>query len=67
MKITNEMKKSCIGEFTFTRENACVSCYLERDKNCEICNGEIEYIETITVPWDTCKQIYKKMVQVAGG
>lgn len=26
------------------------------------CIGEIDYVDQITVPWDTCKKIYKAMV-----
>jgi hypothetical protein len=59
--VSSAIKASCIGEFTFDREASCMACFEEADKTCEICAGEIDYVETITVPWDTCKKIYKAM------
>jgi hypothetical protein len=64
-KITAEMKAECIGEFTFKRENTCYECFENADSSCVICAGEIDYTETITVPWDTCKKIYKAMAIAA--
>ena len=64
--VTSAMKADCIGEFTFTRQNACVECYEVANENCDVCGGEIDYIETITVPWGTCKEIYKAMAVAAG-
>jgi hypothetical protein len=64
--VSSAMKAECIGGFRFTRQNACVQCYDEADANCDVCGGEIDYIETITVPWDTCKEIYKAMTVSAG-
>lgn len=63
--VTSAMKAACIGEFTFTRQNSCTECYECADENCDICGGEIDYIETIAVPWDTCKEIYKAMATSA--
>lgn len=65
-KVTNEMKAECIGEFTFTREATCTAChYDEPQDDCEVCGGEVQYIETITVPWTSCKEIYKAMANAA--
>jgi hypothetical protein len=61
----NILPTLCIGEFTFDRQNACIDCYELADENCDLCGGEIDYIETITVPWDTCKEIYKTMAIAA--
>lgn len=64
--ITNEMKAVCIGEFSFHREACCVACAESKAyPNCVTCGGEIEYLEEITVPWTTCKEIYKAMAMQA--
>ena len=59
--VTSAMKKSCMSEFAFTRQNSCVECYEVAHENCDICGGEIDYVEKIYVPLDTCKEIYKAM------
>ena len=67
-EITNAMKAECIGEFTFDVERVCTHCavaFHDEDHECEVCDGEIEYTETVTVPWDTCKEIYKAMATEA--
>lgn len=65
-KVTNEMKAQCIGEFSFTQESACTACHYDvPDEDCEVCNGEVHYDQKITVPWDTCKEIYKRMAKYA--
>lgn len=61
-EITNLMKANCIGEFSFEVETVCGVCATNGpDGACEVCAGAIEYVETQTVPWDTCKEIYKAM------
>ena len=37
----------------------------EPDEDCEVCQGGIEYEQKVTVPWTTCKQIYKRMAESA--
>lgn len=65
-KVTSVMKAELIGEFTFGRQTACSACYINEVKDdCEVCDGELEYTETITVPWDTVKKIYKAMAIAA--
>ena len=59
--VTTAMKGACIGDFKFTRQNACAKCFELADENCDVCGGKIDYIETIIVPWDVCKEIYKAM------
>jgi len=64
--ITNEMKSECIGEYSFKVDRSCSACHFgEPDEDCEVCAGEIEYSEEITVPWDLCKKIYKGMLTAA--
>lgn len=68
-RILNVMKAECIGEFSFKRETTCSACFFdevdEPQGECEVCQGQVHYEETIVVPWDTCKDIYKKMAVVA--
>lgn len=64
--VTNQMKADCIGEFEFTIEAECTACfYDEPDSDCEVCQGGIQYERKVTVPWDTCKEIFKRMAAVA--
>lgn len=68
--VTSAMKAECIGEFSFGREAVCPRCYEvdEPTPGCAVCGGEVEYMEKITVPWTTCKDIYKAMaVEAAKG
>jgi predicted secreted protein len=51
-QVTSEMKKMCIGEFTFMRDS----------HHDEFGDG---VVETIEVPWTTVKEIYKAMVEAA--
>ena len=48
--ITNGMKAECIGEFSWKEE----ADYYDENGNL------IKHIATRVVPWDVCKQIYKK-------
>lgn len=64
--ITNAMKAECIGEFSFTVPQHCMECLdVGADEDCEVCGGAVEYQQSITVPWDTCKAIYAKMLDAA--
>ena len=63
-EITNEMKRECIGDFNLTTNHSCVACFnelFEYPEECPQCGGEVEYTETREIPWDTMKDIYKKM------
>lgn len=65
-EITNDMKAQCHGEFRFDIEETCTACYYnEPQKDCEVCAGEVHYIRSAEVPWDTMKDIYKSMAAVA--
>lgn len=64
--ITNEMKANCIGEFQFMLDVPCGECLIEgKDEDCEVCGGELTHSRSIDVPWDTCKDIYKRMAMFA--
>ena len=71
-KITTNMKAQCIGEFTFTITEPCPKCACHLDDHYDdimcMCNNSEEaiYEREIVVPWDVCKDIYKKMVMIAG-
>lgn len=65
-EVTNSMKANCIGEFSFTIPMVCGECVTgTADKDCEVCAGEVEYLQSVSVPWDTCKEIYKAMANAA--
>lgn len=53
--ITNDMKRYCHGEFRWEEE----ATYYD-EKGCLI-----EHMATREVPWDLCKEIYKKMALIA--
>jgi hypothetical protein len=62
--ITNEMKAEFMGEFEFTIEAECGECIdTGEDEDCEVCQGGIVYERKVTVPWTTCKRIYKAMAR----
>jgi hypothetical protein len=63
------MKADCIGEFSFETEEACPKCNLMLDEHyydveC-LCGGSDDgmYMQKRDVPWDTCKEIYKRMAK----
>jgi rRNA maturation endonuclease Nob1 len=60
----NGAKAALIGEFTIEHEATCSGCYYdEPDEDCEVCGGEIHYIEHVAVPWDTIKDVYAAAVK----
>lgn len=64
--VTSSMKAACIGEFSFGITMACGECVdCGADSDCPVCGGEVEYTQRITAPWDTCKEIYKAMLDAA--
>lgn len=64
--VSNVMKEVCMGEFTFSRSEACGKCASEGpSSDCDECNGDQVVERAVTVPWDTCKAIFKRMVEVA--
>ncbi len=54
MNITNRMKAECIGEF-FWEEDAP---YYDNE------GVRYEYTKRNIVPWDLCKDIFKKMYEI---
>ncbi len=65
-KITNQMKVECCGEFHMTMVQECPVCDEEDpSKTCEFCGGEYEGTFDVVIPWTLCKEIYKKMAEVA--
>lgn len=63
----NGAKGALMGEFTVTREMHCSVCdYDDTDETCEVCGGEVEYVEHVSVPWDSIKEIYNAAVKVCG-
>nr|WP_286948314.1 DUF551 domain-containing protein [Pseudomonas sp. UBA6718] len=64
--VTSAMKAECIGDFSFGVTMSCGECVdIGADSDCPVCGGEVEYEQKITVPWDTCKEIYKGMLAAA--
>jgi hypothetical protein len=67
--ITNEMKADCIGKFSFDTEEPCPKCALELDESFPdihcLCDNDPDgdYMKNRAVPWDTCKEIYKRMAK----
>lgn len=61
-KITNAMKAEHIGEYRIPIE---LGCNCDMDEKCPACHGTGEYTYWAQVPWDTCKEIYKRMATSA--
>lgn len=60
----NRAKTLLAGEFTIQHTATCSACYFDTpDEDCEVCGGEVQYIETISVDWPTIKDIYAKAVE----
>jgi hypothetical protein len=51
MKVENFRQRSCKADVTINYETTCESCSINPDEEFELCHGEIDFIETITVPW----------------
>ncbi len=59
----NGAKAALTGEFNIQHEVTCSGCaYDEADEDCEVCGGEVQYTEFVTVPWTTIKEIYAAAV-----
>lgn len=58
MEAQEPNKAALIGEFTFTIPARCGACdYHEPQDDCEVCGGNVEYEQSVTVPWTVIKQI----------
>ncbi len=70
-KITNEMKGHHIGKYKFQLERPCPKCALRLEDHYDevecLCGGseEMAYQESVTIPWDVCKNVYKGMAKTA--
>ena len=60
----NGAKALLIGEFKLKVTMDCPECceLEEPSEGCEICDGEGEYLQQHTIPWDQIKFIYSKAV-----
>ncbi|QZI68714.1 hypothetical protein K5F93_20235 [Pseudomonas protegens] len=66
-KLTTEngAKALLLGEFKLQSTQECSECreFEEPAEGCEICDGEGEYGQKHTIPWDLIKFIYSKAVE----
>lgn len=60
----NGAKALLIGEFKLKVTMDCPECceLEEPSEGCEICDGEGEYLQQHTIPWDQIKLVYSKAV-----
>lgn len=61
----NGAKALLLGEFKLQSTHECPECreLEEPSEGCEICDGEGEYGQKHTIPWDLIKFIYSKAVE----
>ncbi|MDT9643590.1 hypothetical protein [Pseudomonas sp. JV245A] len=61
----NGAKALLLGEFKLQSTHECPECreLEEPSEGCEICDGEGEYGQKHTIPWDQIKFIYSKVVK----
>ncbi|MBP5119591.1 hypothetical protein HUS85_27530 [Pseudomonas protegens] len=61
----NGAKAMLLGEFKLQSTHECPECreLEEPSEGCEICDGEGEYGQKHTIPWDQIKLIYSKAVE----
>ena len=60
-KVTNAMKCECMGEFSIEVVEGCCD-YIP---GCPVCGGDGYVERKHDIPWDTVKDIYKRMAAVA--
>lgn len=59
----NGAKALLSGEFTILHTATCTACsFDDPQEDCEVCAGEVEYTEIISVDWSTIKDIYATAV-----
>ncbi len=64
LEIVPGMKYECIGEHKIEYESVCPVCEREEpEEDCEFCDGEGVYLQSITIDWITQKEIYASMVK----
>lgn len=60
----NGAKGLMLGEFKVEHQATCPDCQEgDADPECEICQGEVQYTQLVTVPWDTVKEMYARAVK----
>ncbi len=53
-----QLKAPLIGEHSIDVECSCSACDFEGpDEDCEVCQGDINYIKNVTIDWTTQKEI----------
>jgi len=63
----NGAKAELSGEFKIDVEHTCTACEWDgAQDDCEVCAGKVQYMQTVIVPWDTIKEIYKASVKFLG-
>lgn len=56
----DKLKPVLIGEFTIPVAMRCSACDFDGAQNeCEVCGGEVDYLQSVDVPWTTIKEILK--------
>lgn len=65
----NGAKGLMIGEFKIDVEHVCTACSFDLSgapEECEVCGGEVTYMQKLVVEWSTIKEIYAKAVEHLG-
>lgn len=63
----SKLKGPMRGEYEIEHECSCSACNFDGpDEECEVCGGDITYIETVTVDWTTQKEIITDALQHLG-
>lgn len=70
LSLSPKSKAGCIGEFKVDYQDVCPTCWNDgHNPVCDICRGESDedgYIDTSKgIPWDTQKEIFKRMLSNA--
>lgn len=64
--IPDGAKFQMIGEFTISHTETCSACYFdEPHEDCEVCGGDVDYDQSIDVPWSVQKDIFKAFCDIA--
>ena len=59
----NGAKNLLWDEFSVEVKHSCSACSFHGSQDeCEVCGGEVEWVQSHQVPWTTIKDIYRKIV-----
>lgn len=59
----NGAKAVLIDEFKIDVPMTCSACdFHGAQSDCEVCGGEVNYTQSVTVPWDSIKEIYRAAI-----